>query len=496
MSDDITLPGSVRAIVVDTNATGNGQFDIEMLGTLAKALTKLPEIEIWIPEPVMWEWAAHAQQIYNEYVEKNNAASKRLGRTGIALRLSRIQDAERQDIQRAILRRIEELDHPFRILQLKDYPEIAITALQDQVLLRTPAKRKSDVKTGAADSASLRLACTAAANRDIDWVIVSADPDISRALQEWQISTAKIFPNIKALRTAILATEPIEIRFVRSIYQGAWQQLGDFGTGVVSLGEIHDAGISDKVLGGSNRYLSLDLQVESLRHIVSLRSVEVDHEANLGTAEIVALGDVEVAGWNMDHFGDKLVADYGTAYDGLITIAMTFTVAAEDAVDVRVEDCRVSPRETRFIDGIDALENLLRAISEMPGFAELPSSRSGILAGPTWVRTINGKSVAIIFDGSGDRNNFCEWTVTSKVGSSNISISGHFEEPGVNGEIGDEVRPSFVISSNDGLGLHAMTRFLLTRVYDVQDLPEAVIDDHGMILTMSIDTREGPVEED
>jgi predicted nucleic acid-binding protein len=68
VSDNLRLHDNLRAILLDTNAMGSGSLNMKTLRELPKITTKFPDLEIWIPEPVIWEWASHAQQTYTDAV--------------------------------------------------------------------------------------------------------------------------------------------------------------------------------------------------------------------------------------------------------------------------------------------------------------------------------------------------------------------------------------------------------------------------------------------
>jgi hypothetical protein len=152
------LPDDLTAVVIDTNAMPDGRLDLGGLRSLPTALSSFPDAEIWIPEPVLWEWASHAQQDYDDAVVATNSAARRLERAGAMTQLHRIGDAARHDVRALLIDAVSTLPPPFRVVRLAEYPEVAAEALRRQVLQVPPAKRRSGVKTGAADTAVLLLA--------------------------------------------------------------------------------------------------------------------------------------------------------------------------------------------------------------------------------------------------------------------------------------------------------------------------------------------------
>jgi len=370
VSDNPLLHDNLRAIVLDTNAMGGGSLNMNTLRELPKITTKFPDLKIWIPEPVIWEWATHAQQTYTDAVIAARSATRKLAQAGIDSGLIIPSEKKPLDGQAQVITSLESLVSPFQILRLLDHPEVAVNALRDQILLTPPAKIKSGVKTGAADIASLRLAQAEADDNGIVYAVVSSDGDIHRALQQWGISNVTVFPNLKVLREALLAFQPLELRLITPLLLQVDQVFKDIRAGAASLGKIDEHGLSEEALGSKDDLLSTDIDDVHLGKILLLRSVELDQESGYGTAEVIATGNVQVTGWRMDDRGDELVSDSGTVYDTLLTIAVTFTVD-ETIEDLQIESVTARPRSDGYDDDVEALDELVGITAEVPGLGAL-----------------------------------------------------------------------------------------------------------------------------
>lgn len=66
----------VRAIGIDTNAVGKGGYNDRQLRALARQAEQHGGLQLWIAEPVVWEWADHLRE---DRVNFNQARSKLTG---------------------------------------------------------------------------------------------------------------------------------------------------------------------------------------------------------------------------------------------------------------------------------------------------------------------------------------------------------------------------------------------------------------------------------
>lgn len=412
VSDHPRLRDDLRAIVLDTNAMGRGSLNLRTLRDLPKITAKIPDLEIWIPEPVIWEWASHAQQAYTDAVITARSATRSLAQAGVNSGLSVPSEGERLDVQAQVITTLESLPSPFRILRLVDHPEVAVDALRDQVLLTPPAKRKSGVKTGAADIASLRLAQAEAEDYGIASAVISSDGDIHTALQQWGISDVVVFPNLKVLREALLAFQPLELRMITALFREVQRVFEDIRAGVTPLGTIGEQCVIKEAFGSLDDLLSTDVDLEYLGKILLLRSVELDQESGYGTAEVIATGGVEVTGWRMDNQGEELISDSSTVYDTLLAIAVTFTVG-EIVEDLQIESVTASPCSDGYDDEGDALNRLVAITAQVPGLEALVDN-DGIPNFSTdckWEAEVNDKRVTVTLQSPFRKDHDWVWSV-------------------------------------------------------------------------------------
>lgn len=166
---------TIRAIALDTNIFSEAP-GIEVLASLCLRADAHGRIEIWVSETVIWDWGQHL----HVHQTRLRAAAKKLRNAGISVRVPDARTAS--DVAQDLATTIGSLGTSIRILSTADF---AHEALRDQILLEGPAKRKSEVKTGAADSAHLRAYTSEGRSRNLRFVVVSADKDTRTAYTQW-----------------------------------------------------------------------------------------------------------------------------------------------------------------------------------------------------------------------------------------------------------------------------------------------------------------------
>jgi len=140
-----TAAVSITAAVLDTSFGTAGNFDADRVKALADRLSAR-RIELWVPQQVIWEWAAHAHEGW----EKIRRDYRKLVLGGFASDESK---SAADDLVAALTERVNETG----VSVLSTHGSSAIQAIRDQILGTGPG-RKNDkgVRTGASDSAWIR----------------------------------------------------------------------------------------------------------------------------------------------------------------------------------------------------------------------------------------------------------------------------------------------------------------------------------------------------
>ncbi len=131
----------------DTNAFGEkGVLDFSLLERW-RLLAEGEDLEIWLPEPVVWEGAMHAAEHAEEhraFIKKSAALLEKAGLPAPEVPKFRPP----VEIALDLISRVEDLEHPIVVIPCEG--DAAIEGLRDQILQRPPGTRRaSGDRTGA-----------------------------------------------------------------------------------------------------------------------------------------------------------------------------------------------------------------------------------------------------------------------------------------------------------------------------------------------------------
>lgn len=158
----------IRAIVFDANVFGRDvEPNIFTIKKWAEACER-HEAELWIPEVVAWELAQRTVRESERIAREIQAHNRRQQKWGVPA------IAEPSPINVA---KVISCMTTAGAVMVPLGGEEAVLAIQDQVLLRGPASRKKEVKTGAADSAWVRSVIEYNGGDGSDIILVTGDVD-------------------------------------------------------------------------------------------------------------------------------------------------------------------------------------------------------------------------------------------------------------------------------------------------------------------------------
>lgn len=199
---EVVDPGTIdriEAVVFDANAFGrDALLNLDLLRTWARDL-KSADKQLWLPEPVLWELAAHTADVIDGVRGQLGIADRRIRQSGLEGPTVPAWGI-REEIVSTLVDKVYEIDN-LEVIECLD--DDAYEALRDQITLRPPGKLKHDVKTGAADSAALRATRRHSGYDNSRYAIVSKDQDIRSAYTFWGEIPPPIFSHPAALREAI-----------------------------------------------------------------------------------------------------------------------------------------------------------------------------------------------------------------------------------------------------------------------------------------------------
>jgi hypothetical protein len=355
----------VRAIAVDANAFGGGHFSLEPIKAWAKDAAEA-DLELWLPEVVAWELAASVADRFEEMRDSMKRLDGILRQAGLTGLKSPYPD--HQSVVGAVLEKAE--SQPMKLL--KTTADEAFEALKDQVQLRPPGRRKSKVKTGAADSAWVRSVLREAAqDTDDEIIIVSGDGDIDEALSRAappNVALASHWDEVRRVLFEYEASQDAALDLVSILVTRISE--GSLGR-ILDLASVQDAGFSPTIEGGRWTYqdpLTVQLDVEGISALAALRDVEANTRGSV-RANALFLGDVLVTGWFDDESG-QLAEDHLLFHDAAIE-APLFVALERGAVSLAVLEANpaLQPTRDRWWSEEDALAACLVPLEDVPALA-------------------------------------------------------------------------------------------------------------------------------
>ena len=323
---------AVKAIVFDANVFGKDPIpNVDMIEVWAGACAD-HQAELWIPEIVAYELAEHAASAERSFLETYERHRKRRSRMGLD-RLPPMAPILQEDVVDAIR------DAGAVVVEVP--LEAAREAILDQVRQRGAATRKSDVKTGAADSAWVRSVVSAAREAEEDtWdglVIVTADTDaLVRTCEVLDMTTPRHVRNIQELRELLDEEGPASEDQVNLLTATIRDHLEGAGFGGPDLAEI--AGL-DRTRGNwwdvrldDDGYEPWEFQEAYLtpeRDFEIVGQPEWDGWSQSLVAEVLLTTDVEEQYARQDRWGDE--PEYrALGYKGSVRGRITFAVSGEE----------------------------------------------------------------------------------------------------------------------------------------------------------------------
>lgn len=182
--DDVDIPQDVIAIAWDTNEMPYGPYKPRPFERMQDVLDEqeFEDVVLWIPEPVVWEWAEHRYAAINQARSGYEKWSKDARRAGIEPPDMEFPEADVEELVAQFEQMLTTAG--VEILRIDQHPEAAKHGLRDQILLTGVGRRKpatdDGVKTGASDSTSWRLIELAAGSDIANVVIITRDAEDTR----------------------------------------------------------------------------------------------------------------------------------------------------------------------------------------------------------------------------------------------------------------------------------------------------------------------------
>jgi hypothetical protein len=323
------IPQEVIACALDANCMPKGRLVLDHVVQLADVIDEQDlDVEIWIPEPVVWEWAEHlfddlnrARERYTDTLDDADAAGLEVPDGAAADEMT-----ELHSVVTGIEDALNDVDHVV-VLSLSTYPTAAVQGLRDQVLQLGVGRRKTDpdgkgVKTGAADSATFRLIEHRAGLNLVRVVLISADKDARTYFEE--SPGPQILKSIWSAKRSLLKLLTGSEAAHEAVKQAVAEDLPDLETLAGATLEGGSHAFSEHYFDQS-RYLTTEISALGVDSVVAVTDVEVSKSDGYATAQarITVALQLEAVWW--DDFDDRLEHEWEPAYEVPATAQVSLT---------------------------------------------------------------------------------------------------------------------------------------------------------------------------
>ncbi|WP_405593766.1 hypothetical protein OG741_37845 [Streptomyces sp. NBC_01410] len=443
------LPESVRhglrAIVFDTNSFPRGGLDLGLLQEWAQRALD-DGFEVWVPEPVLWELAEHAAASWEAWRASTNRARKSMQAAGLRIP-SDDPYSSRAEVMAAVDASVRSLAPSVRIIALDG--DLAVEAIRDQVQIRPPAKKKSDVKTGAADSAWIRQVLRAADNDIASFVIVGADADVYDAFRGWSLPKPHMVP-LQALQGTLFVleapsneTKDALVRFLQGMV-GQPLEAGRTPDEDLTLGQV---GVLTELVDDWEDDQIRDVELGPIRAVVGMNEVKISRRG-LATAQVFLLVEAEYSGWRIDEDG-TLVAHSSNIPQILVRDVLSFTLDGGAVTRARSETAQATAYRAdnhAYSDPSDALNELIDALRLIPGAEEDLELMVGDRGSTTYT---NGFDLVLeVEHGGGDPHWTATFTLSKEEWSATLEVRCEWDSLRVPYEDPD-IFPAYVLTSDE-----------------------------------------------
>jgi len=359
-------------------------------------------LQLWLPEPVLWEWQEHAERLRSEARAELRKRSTILEAAGVLLPQLPSDEEARRQIHTAVLG----LGTPLTVLPLSG--QVAKNALRDQILVLEPGERvnvrpagSSDgtnaddspkkntkarfVKTGGSDSAILRIILGAASNDTKAFVILGGDKDLSRAAKAWNLSDIQSCKNLGELTDFLSKAAPVPVSIPPLAYQSSLDRLAIVSgiqrssleslTSATTRSSGFDTWPDDDIRDG---LLNTAASIESVDDVIGLNSIDDVGDGEL-SARIFMLATVDLSAVRQSDDGSEILP-FNALLNGVLVVSPVLIRRDNDEIIVIPDgSATVHAPSTHFNEAGDAFEAATEALRVCPGLEdfEFPDAYDG-----------------------------------------------------------------------------------------------------------------------
>lgn len=409
----------IRAIGIDTNAIGRGEYNESQLRELARQSNEHGGIELWIAEPVVWEWAEHLHRTRTEF----NKQRTNLKGAGIEVAA---QPAELLESLKFVEQAVLGLGENVKIVPIGP---VAVEALKDQVLVRDPgervlrnpgAKSSRHLKTGAADSAIYRAYNHHAHKKSDQYVVLSNDKDVERAHKAWGFNV-KIVKLRDELNDDVFRMIPAPEYLVKECVALMFTNLSEFD---LTAFFAREGGATEDGFG--------PFTAIGERQLVGLHNIKVDKKAQVIAAEACIVSDLLVPYFEYENVdsGARVLSDSPTELsDAAIFFDVTFVLKDKKVTAVNMGSVRTISADalTAYPHDDDGPYPVLENVPMIPGLSDFDwADDNYFYRDATKEITVDGDLLSLVFS----RETGESWSLSALYRGRSVEVSGTLLETG------------------------------------------------------------------
>lgn len=314
--EHVAFPEDLLAVCLDANAMSRGRLNLDAIEDLSNVIESQElDVQIWVPEPVVWEWSEHLAATLTEARTQYEDARGQVEAAGVSEFIGGGWESavDVDEVVAGIHTALENLEG-VTVLTFARHADVAVEGLRDQVLLRTPGRRKSKVKTGAADSSSFRLALSELGRNGGSMVVVSGDQDATSYFTgNPSVVLVNSLSRAKAGIVAMRTGSEIAVGRVREAVLARLPHLLRVELGAPEVDGVAVLDVDSRLRG---RVVESNVELVSIDHVVAIDEVEVSQSEGYGTALVEALVSVERELQVLSDVNELIEMDVET-FDGL-----------------------------------------------------------------------------------------------------------------------------------------------------------------------------------
>lgn len=380
-----------HAVVLDTNIHDKGNFNESKVKGLAERLGD-HLIQLWVPQQVIWEWSAHLAEELGKFSPTLLRTAKKSGLPGVVAAADALPTSASVVVD-SITSVLKEISN---VVIVPEDPASASAALRDQILLTGSGKKKSGVRTGAADSAMTRDAVAYIGIENVESLVFLSDNvgDIRNVLD-----TIDGAGNVRIVRTerdlfsdtvSLLSGASVYLRGVITEYlDGQQRALREEYDGYSEswlteiISDIDTSEMSESVDDYGRTYGMEDItgvRLEPVADVMGVTEVFSDNDQLTGrnvyaSFDLTLDAGLEIEGYTLDN--DGAVAMTFAQVPAILTVRCVATIQGGKVVELRQEEPAIATDPSLdFDDELDARDWLVDEICRATGM-RITSKRAG-----------------------------------------------------------------------------------------------------------------------